>query len=323
MSTRAIRNLRVFTYSSMLGVAAALTCVASVAAAEPYGPLPPSTWYSLNDGIFRGIVGSEPSTNPARPGDNRLRKTGTTGEFAHLVKITFGAGGITNGTGVIVGPRHILTAAHNLWNRGNKTLYTNITLKLQKGGTPAIKTIYIPQAWKNLDADAESMPNGYPPGAYNKYDYALIVTTTAIASGTASGGGFMDVTLLNVPDSWYSERQITVAGYPGATLACKGGVATANQKYFPPLLGTCSGYLYAAYGLIKNATYNTDQFQHDADAQQGQSGGPLYVRPNVETAPNWRVVVGLHTLITPGYGNFAVRLNAENIPIIKGWIAAP
>lgn len=89
--------------------------------AKVLAPVSQVTW----TGIYLGIVGQTPANEPD---DGRSRTTLTTGSFKSMVKITSDGG--WSGSGVIVGPRHVLTAAHNVYETNSNVMRANVKVRL-------------------------------------------------------------------------------------------------------------------------------------------------------------------------------------------------
>lgn len=265
-------------------------------------PVAQVTW----TGVYLGIVGKTAGNEPA---DGRSRTTSTTGGFKSMVKITSDGGWV--GSGVIVGPRHVLTAAHNVYETNSNVMRTNVKVRLQMDGTihavPAAK-IFFTAGWMNLTAASSNQ-------SVVRHDYALLVVNDIIATGSNQNGGFFDV-------GWYVNssdlvnRPYNLYGYPGSALACA-AAPVKEPTWYGGKFGTCGDALYGMSGTILDVP--TYMAQHNFDAQPGQSGGALY-----EYFPDTgrRVVRGIQSINVPNYGGYAHQISSESRANIISWISA-
>lgn len=190
------------------------------------------------------------------------------------------------GSGVSVGPHHILTAAHNVYNYENKEWAQSIFVRLGLhenmapfGEVKAVK-VYTFTKW---------VENKNP-----QYDIALITLDHSIGHETGWAGLFC------LDDETLSKKEITITGYPGD----KG----LKQMW------TMSDKI----GLIE-----LEKFYYDIDTYKGQSGSGILI--NIDSSSDDLIspyVVGIHTNGgTVNTGNSGVRLSENKFKTIVDWMS--
>jgi len=220
--------------------------------------------------------------------DGRTRVSQTT-EWPYLfngqldIKFSFGSYG---GSGILVGPRHILTAAHNVYNSDKAKKY--------------------PRQWaKSITVRLGLNDNAEPYGAgsairfyaYNEwiqkkdpnYDLALLVLENAIGLNTGWSS------LLAATDKELQDHQVSIAGYP-------------HDKGFKQMW-TMAHMLKQVY---------PERFRYEIDTEGGQSGSGIILE-------KWGnpYVVGVHTNGTnfhTGAGNIGCRLSYAKAKQVIQWI---
>jgi V8-like Glu-specific endopeptidase len=153
------------------------------------------------------------------------------------------------GSGVMVGPRHVLTCSHIIdWRPNNTTGWLKFTPMYYNGSAPygsawGISTYY---KFKVVGPTVDSTEI--------QYDYTVVVLNTPIGNSTGWLGS------KSYSDSWDGGAYWTHAGYPGDL--------TGTQR---PTYQTS----IALDGDFWSADDN-ESMSHKADVWPGQSGGPFW-----------------------------------------------
>lgn len=186
--------------------------------------------------------------------DSRVRITSTTSWPYRAIGTLFDGGG--DCTGTRIGPRHVLTAAHCIYNRDTAS-WNTITFKPGRDGAASAPYGSSGPHWYWV-------PDEYIAGAagLNGYDIGLIILDTPVGNGWmgygAWSGGFL------------SDQSIWMRGYPrcnttGAPAGCEPKTLWGDTK-------TC--------GL--GTFFNTDgdgwnrEILTNCDGSAGQSGSSFY-----------------------------------------------
>jgi V8-like Glu-specific endopeptidase len=198
---------------------------------------------------------------------------------------------ILAGTGVLIAPRLVLTAGHNLFN--NTTGGNAVEVRVYAGLNGNYTTVRSVLGVRFLSV-VEWVNGGNP-----SFDYGAIVLPTDLGTQL----GFFSVQ--GLANQELASLMVNNAGYP---VDCPGAVSASC-----PLPGT---RMFLDTGQIIQATDFT--FTHTLDTAGGSSGSPLFLVQNVE--PLYRVI-GVHTYgISTGMGNIATRINLMAYETIVDWI---
>jgi V8-like Glu-specific endopeptidase len=208
------------------------------------------------------------------------------------------------GSGTLVGPNKILTAAHNLFDRQYNVHARNLRIVPAKNGpgTGARQEPYGAVGAARLNVPTAYRAAASSPATVQANDYGVVTLDRQIhirrprhaSLGTEPLGWWRR---LRAPsDQLLRSLQVNTAGYPGD----RGG---GNYQYFD-------------YDRVAGAT--GDLLRYVNDTFRGQSGSPVWVM--------WQ---GYHALIavhTSGFRppqppqNSGVRLNTTNLNLIRSWL---
>jgi V8-like Glu-specific endopeptidase len=192
--------------------------------------------------------------------------------------------GTHTGSGVLVGPHHVLTAAHNLYdhNRGwaQEVLFAPARYegKYPYGECKGC-ILLVPQKWSAKSKERES------------YDFGIVILDSAIGQFTGWIG------LLSLPDNLMRESLVTITGYP---------IEKGIGNYY-------STQMWEMRGCIK--AISDHQLFYDIDTSEGQSGGSIWGKwPEFEGY----YTAGVHVCseIEPGEGNRGIRLTEDKFGLI-------
>jgi len=143
------------------------------------------------------------------------------------------------GSGSIVGPHHVLTCAHNVYNVATKKLAEKISVYPARNGDTApfgkmsVTRVYIFSAWKERKD--------------RRFDIALLVLNKSVGKFTGWGG------ITSTYDNVFTNKKFHITGYPGD----KGLKQMWTMKH-----------------EIKKV--NTETFEYEIDTAPGQSGSAIW-----------------------------------------------
>lgn len=196
----------------------------------------------------------------------------------------------------LIGPRHVITAAHCVYNRGAAAgadpWTDDVSIRVARNGTSQLGSVLI---------DNDNIPAGqvlwyWVPSSYinasmgsdvSEFDISIIVTPARIGETT---GGWMGWWVLS--QSTLDTQSTWNVGYPGCVTFTSNGTPRIDEP------NPCSeNHLYGDVGTCWPASFtNTDgdgwnrNFRHRCDASGGQSGSPIYLNYNGQ---GWGVT-GVH-----------------------------
>jgi glutamyl endopeptidase len=189
-------------------------------------------------------------------------------------------------SGTMIGPHHVLTAAHcvftsHAFGRKPRTgWHTNVRFFPGRNATI--------NPYGSASARSMSTLEGYTVNNDVRYDYAIIFLNEEMGDKV----GWMSAGY----DNNLAGKSLNVFGYPG------------DQQ---------AGTLWGAFCPVDNSRLTSYQIFHICDVYGGQSGGPTY-----KLSDDKRVVVG----ITSGHEfgqtgkNFARRISPVAFEKIKEWL---
>jgi glutamyl endopeptidase len=249
----------------------------------------PSEWELVTAGPEYTIVG---------PADDRVRVTNTRVEpFRHICKLEMSFRDPRTrsikrfiGTGTLVAPAKVLTAAHCVFDRDHGFGYaTSIRVIPGKNGTSEpfgsarSRRLDVPANWRTASGGRAAMP----------FDYAVITLDSPI--GSRRGLGWWR-RIGAKPDAFLRRYRINTAGYPGD----KGG----NTQW-------------RVYDRV--VTVRPDRLEYVLDIMGGQSGSPMWVRWR-----QYRKIVAIVTThddpLTAVVANTGVRITPRVLRDIRRWL---
>jgi len=183
-----------------------------------------------------------------------------------------------NGSGVMVGPYSVLTAAHNVYDKDTRLWAEHITVSPgANSGNAHFGTSNVARAF---------IPKDYFEGNEN-YDMALLTIDQAVGKQTGWA------TLSALDDEEFEEAHFWVTGYPGDREA---------------------GQLWEMKGPISDAAALVLKYQ--IATVEGQSGSPLWQKSKTGKKPP--SVIGVHVRAGRGEWNEATRITRNQLDWIIG-----
>lgn len=190
------------------------------------------------------------------------------------------------GSGILIGPQLVLTAAQNVYKRYSNREVDKNSMKFLPGmngsycpfGLVEVVEIYYPKRFVNTGKD----------------DYALIVLKKSIGDATGYYG---------VKEFERDELEGKI-GYMYGYEAC---ISNRDYKF------QC---LWQTSGAIEIDSYR-DMIHHRLDTSEGQSGSGLFI---IQDDKYYVVGIHIHSSNRVNISNQAVYLNQSRIQKIKGWV---
>jgi V8-like Glu-specific endopeptidase len=242
-------------------------------------------------------------------------------------RIKFGAGheektGLAPlATGVLITPRHVLTAAHVLHSLKQRGSVTEEHVAFRVEVAPAANQGLNP--FGRIEAASWKIAANWKPGTNSsQFDYALITLKERVGDrtlkewnnkrlcywGSTAGGAGTSVDA--VPSALLKKligTRVATAGYPetgNGEMICAAGLFSA---------GATSAHL-TKEGLVEDWVKRTAVFFITADASEGQSGSPVWILDNGK-----RYLIGVLAAIGDDY-NTVVNLRVTVLKDLRNWI---
>ncbi|WP_052046362.1 trypsin-like serine protease [Candidatus Paracaedibacter symbiosus] len=258
----------------------------------------PSTPYVVQDGLVAKVTTEEPELSKqssSSPSDNR-DQVKTPSQWPHCVHghlmMRLGTGEITVGSGILVGPNHVLTAGHNLYNLNKKQ--------------------WVNEVWFSPGRQGKNFPFGYVKGGTllcpkewttnsrqkDDYDFGMVILEQAIGNKTGWSG------LLYAPDIYFDHWSVTVTGYPGE----KG-----SKDYY-------STQMWEKESRAKAQWFGPERIEYDIPTSFGQSGGAIWRQWPSSINQTSIFTIGIHTDGSLSGKNKGVRFTQQKFSRIVNWI---
>ncbi len=198
-------------------------------------------------------------------------------------------------SGMMVGPRSVLTAGHCIHNNEHGGWAQMIRV------VPGLAGRYMP--FGSAYSTHLSSVTGWTVDEDDAVDYGLITLDRDI--GLVSGYS----ALCSLSDAlWHFPNIISVMGYPG--------ISNPPPGFPDPTMPLAERWLATAASNISGL--DNDVVKHTIDTSPGQSGGPL---GPAYSSKGCAVVKGYYSDFWVGDHNYATRINNERFNRIQGWIA--
>ncbi|TCC63303.1 trypsin-like serine protease [Kribbella pittospori] len=230
------------------------------------------------------------------------------------------------GSGLLVGPRHVLTAAHNIYNA--------------RGERP--DTVYVAPARNGADlpfgrfkASGFTVSSRYlrQPRPGSRFDVALVslerdasaIRSRALSGaqlghwGSSDNGALTDLSPLD--SGFLSGRPVTVCGFPGDK--CDGDPCDPARGWTREQQANT---MWSHYGSASFSAARPGIILYTADTSPGQSGSPVWIR----FTSGRRSLVGVHvdaqrvTDATTGVvtvtANRGVFLDKDLMALVRSWL---
>jgi V8-like Glu-specific endopeptidase len=234
-----------------------------------------------------GVIGS----------DNRVRVTPTTGvPFRWICRVDVKGNRDSQpggGTGVLISDRHVLTAAHVVYEAAQNMQNYSIEVK------PALDWADEPFGSYSV-SDKPKLPANYHPDNddHLDWDYALLKLSDPVSKKLCHWGSPQcgQNSMFERPDPAHlNGKAVITAGYPGSS---------GGKK------------MMQAAGILHSVQQQRRTMGITADTTKGQSGSPIWIDEGGKSK-----LVGI-AVGASGQSNFAVRVTRELIRQLRTWIAA-
>ena len=251
--------------------------------------------------------------------------------------VTHPDGAFARGSGVLVGPRQVLTAAHNIY-RPDGSSPSSVHVAVARHGRS--------EPFGRVKAVAFSLTSAYlgASRAGTRFDFAVVTLDRDVGSRTHAGlaGGVLGhwghptqghrTVLRPLDAAFLAGKRVEVCGYPGDYCGRQRleGDPCARER-----VGPARGCATADHATVPFVHHGSARFRagltgillHTADTKCGQSGSPVWIA--FSDGSRWLVGVHVdanrvHDASTgrqlPVTDNRAVHLTGDVIQLVRGWM---
>ncbi|WP_032114087.1 NB-ARC domain-containing protein [Candidatus Paracaedibacter symbiosus] len=262
----------------------------------------PKIPYTIPDGLAAKVTQEEPEsfTQSFSSVLDTRREVQAPSQWPHCVHghlmMRFGDECLVVGSGILVGPNHVLTAGHNLFDLRKKSKWAS-------------------EVWFSPGRKGSHFPFGYSKGSIllchnqwldprsrrkDDYDLGMIILNQAIGNKVGWSG------LLCASNLFFHLGDLTVTGYPGE----KG-----SKDYY-------STQMWEKTSRATSQWFGPETIEYEIPTSFGQSGGAIWRQWPTPINPklNNILTIGIHTEGNISGRNKGVRLTSENFNVIIKWI---
>ncbi|MBT5263463.1 MAG: trypsin-like serine protease [Rhodospirillaceae bacterium] len=198
------------------------------------------------------------------------------------VSVTFSDGSSGWGTGAMISPNDVLTAAHVLWDETTSGYVTSVTITPGLNGSS--------QPFGSYGGTGTHVSTTYQTTLSSEHDYGVVNLSSNVGDTT----GYFDYSSAFAND--LEDKTVNTAGYP-ADLSPTGVL------------------MYSASDLVDFTFGNRLYYNGSLDTFSGQSGSPIWI---YDTESDTRTLVGVHTTGGSSF-NGGTQITAEIFADIAAW----
>jgi len=227
-------------------------------------------------------------------------------------------GELYRGSGVLIGPRQVLTAAHNIYNRKGERPDSVHVVPARNGSDRPFGRFRA----EGFQTSSEFLTHPVPG---SRRDITLITLDTDAAAANSLGHWGSPTTgqgtgLAVLDAGFLAGRDVVVCGYPGDK--CGGAACDPARGWTAE---SQADTMWSHFGPARFLKQMPGFLLHTADTHKGQSGSPVWIR----FTSGRRTLVGIHVSSTAvpnatGTGvvtvNRAVHLDTDTVALIRSWM---